>query len=137
VQRRIIPDSGATLVALLDDLWIAASADATTDSSVRDILGRAIDVTREATAYLLTAAGDDVLAGATPYLELTSTTVASALLLVATGAARARGDVAAAELEVDARFFAIHRLIPTLALGDVVRAGIDVIPAFAQPQRGT
>jgi hypothetical protein len=135
VQRKVLPDGGAALLALLDDLAAGAPVGQGELAAASDAVRAGLAEVRTTTEWLAgtNAAADgpdDVLAGATPYLELVATVAAGALLASYAATAVTSAWPEAHELVEDARFFATHRLRPALGLGPVVRAGSEPLPRF-------
>jgi alkylation response protein AidB-like acyl-CoA dehydrogenase len=121
VQRKVARDRGAAAGELLDDLTAEAALGAASPALARAaaVLDAALADAREATAWIVSSEADhtdDVLAGATEYLELLSLCVAGGLLL-----RRARLDLAAASTAsrsvARCEFFALHHVArrPTVA----------------------
>ncbi len=147
VARKLASDGGATVLALLDELAPASLPTAVADLAAP--LSDAIGVARDVTALLLER-GDrplDVLAGATPYLRLLSTVVATGLIVrgvaaahVAAQAAAVGGDTSGDELlaarTLRARVL-VTRILPVVhGLAPVVAAGADDLYALSPDAAG-
>jgi len=139
VMRKLPSDGGATVPALLDDIVPAQLPDAIADLAAPLVAAR--DVARSATDALLARADRprDVLAGASAYLRLLSTLIATGLVvrgLVAAHAAAVDGrlpgystDVLAART-IRARVL-VRRVLPVVhGLAPVVTAGADDLYAL-------
>ena len=139
VMRKLPSDGGATVHALLDDIVPAQLPDAIADLAAPLVAAR--DVARSATDALLARADRprDVLAGASAYLRLLSTLIATGLVvrgLVAAHAAAVDGrlpgystDVLAART-IRARVL-VRRVLPVVhGLAPVVTAGADDLYAL-------
>ena len=141
VMRKLPSDAGATVLALLDGLVPDALPE-----PLADLVGpltAARDVARTVTADLL-ARGErplDVLAGASPYLRLLSTVLATGLVVRGVAAAhtadggRTDGEVLAART-LRARIL-VTRILPIVhGLAPVVTAGADDLYALTPDAAG-
>lgn len=132
VTRKVIADDGQALSELLDDLepgaWTPGGVGDLDDVRAVDGIG----AVRAATAWLLDHAVhlDDVLAGATPFLELVGTVTAGAMLAELARRAANNGDIGAEELVDDARFFIAHRVSAATGLVHSITAGATSLPRF-------
>ena len=145
VMRKLPSDAGATVLSLLDDLVPDDLPSELAD--LADPLARARDAARAATEALLSR-GDrplDVLAGASPYLRLLSTVLATGLVVRGLVAAHAAAvDSALPELGPDvlaartlrARVL-VTRVLPIVhGLAPVVTAGADDLYALTPDAAG-
>lgn len=119
VTRKILGDRGRALGELLHELEPTGDPDG-------------IRAVRTAGAWLVANAGrsDDVLAGATPFLELVGTVVAGAMLRAHAVRSSAADGATAAQLAEDADFFAAHRVRPAVGLLHAITAGTATLPSF-------
>jgi acyl-CoA dehydrogenase len=145
VMRKLPSDAGATVLSLLDDLVPDDLPSELAD--LADPLARARDAARTATEALLSR-GDrplDVLAGASPYLRLLSTVLATGLVVRGLVAAHAAAvdsalpglgpDVLAART-LRARVL-VTRVLPIVhGLAPVVTAGADDLYALTPDAAG-
>jgi len=141
VMRKLPTDGGAVVLRLLDDL--AAVELPTSMADLAEPLRAAFEVARNVTGELLERRVDrteDVLAGASAYLRLLSTVIATGLVVRGVASAHAVADAgslsgypsgALAARELRARVL-VTRVLPIVhGLAPVVTAGADDLYALA------
>jgi hypothetical protein len=133
VMRKVLPDRGAALEEHLRALeeGMAKAHDGAVDD-LPAVVREGIGSVRAAARWLVGQMGtsDDVLAGATPFLELVGTVTATAML-AAVALSRADSDeLGAAELLADARYFASCRMTAAMGLAASITAGVATLPHF-------
>lgn len=136
VVRKVVPDGGAALADVVEHVLatMPPAGRAPELDEARATAMAALDTVRTATDWIVGRSAerdDDVLAAATPYLELVGTVLGGVLLVGLAASAVDAEDPAAGELVADALFFAAHRVAPAQGLLHAVRAGADVLPRFA------
>lgn len=145
VMRKLPVDAGGAVLAVLDDLVPDALPEPIAD--LAEPLGRACDVARDVTRALLDRADRpvDVLAGASAYLRLLSTVIATGLVVRGVAAAHGAavdgrlagyGDDLLAARTLRARVL-VQRILPSVhGLAPVVTAGAEDLFALTPDAAG-